>query len=315
MARAAVTLPLVQPMLASPGPAPADTDQWAYEVKWDGMRIMSYLDGTGGLRLLSRNANQATARYPELAELTELLGGRSAVLDGEVIATDEQGRPHFGRLQERMTLRSPTAVKAAMLAYPVTLMLFDVVHLDGRDLTGMSYRGRREVLESLPLDGTRVVVPPAWPGSMAGEAVAWTQAQGLEGVIAKRLGSSYTPGARSKDWIKIKHVLTADVVIGGWVPAGTTVKALLLGVRDGDRLRYVGNVGTGFSQAERKALYGLLEQTSADTSPFTGPGPDRGEPVRWCRPQLAGEVEYLEYTSAGNLRHPVWKGLRGPLGE
>jgi bifunctional non-homologous end joining protein LigD len=268
------------------------------------------------VRLLTRNSNDVTDRYPELGELREMLGGRAAILDGEVIATDAQGRPSFSRLQQRMMLTRPAAIRTGVAKVPVTLMLFDLLWLDTRSTTGLTYRGRRELLESLPLDGARVLVPPAWPGSAAAEALEWTRAQGLEGVIAKRLASVYTPG-RSRDWLKLKHIRSLDVWICGWVPTGSTVKALLLGVPEDGGLRYVGAVGTGFSEAERRALAALLERLAAPVSPMTsGPSPDRGQPVRWVRPVVRGEVEYLEYTKEGGvLRHPVWKGLRGSLAE
>lgn len=199
-------LPMVQPMLATAATGlPSDPAQWAVEVKWDGMRVTVYLDGAGGLRLLTRNANSATDRYPEAAELLELLPGVDAVLDGEVIATGPDGRPSFGLLQERMTLRRPEAIRAAARTRPVTLLLFDVTWLNGRSLTAMSYQARREALESLALNSDRIMVPPVWPGTEVAAALEWTAQQGLEGVVAKRLASPYRPGARSKDWIKIKH--------------------------------------------------------------------------------------------------------------
>jgi bifunctional non-homologous end joining protein LigD len=288
---------------------------WALEIKWDGARIISYLDETG-LRLLTRNGNVVTSRYPELAELRELLGNRTAILDGEVIATDASGRPSFSRLQERMMLSRPTTIRTVAARVPVTLMLFDVLWLD-RSLTGLTYRGRREVLESLPLDGARIVVPPAWPGTDAEQALAFTRDHGLEGLIAKRLASTYAAGIRSRDWIKLKNVRSLDVTVVGWVPTGKTVKALLLGVPDDGGLRYVGAVGTGFSDAERRALTALLDRLAAPASPLTsGRTPDRGQTVRWVRPEIHGEVEYLELTGASDLlRHPVWKGLRGPRAE
>jgi bifunctional non-homologous end joining protein LigD len=284
---------------------------WGLEIKWDGARTISYLDGTG-LRLLTRNGNVVTARYPELAELRELLGNRTAILDGEVIATDSSGRPSFSRLQERMMLSRPTTIRTVAARVPVTSILFDVLWLD-RSLTGLTYRGRREVLESLPLDGARIVVPPAWPGTDAEQDLAFTRDHGLEGLIAKRLASTYAAGIRSRDWIKLKNVRLLDVTVVGWVPTGKTVKALLLGVPDDGGLRYVGAVGTGFSDAERRALAALLERLASPASPLTsGRSPDRGQPVRWVRPEIHGEVEYLELTGASDLlRHPVWKGLRG----
>jgi bifunctional non-homologous end joining protein LigD len=312
MNRPLVDLPLLAPMLATASTRlPPHLEQWAAEVKWDGMRVASYLDGTGGLRLLTRGGNPAADRFPELEELTELLPGIDAVFDGEVIATGPDGRPSFGRLQERMGLRRPQAVRAGARNYPVTLMLFDILWLRGRSLIDMTYRGRREVLEDLSLAGTRIAVPPAWPGTDADQALEWTADQGLEGVVLKRLGGVYEPGARSSAWLKIKHAKSLDIVIGGWVPAGTSVKALLLGVRDGADLRYVGKVGSGLSDAERKALVGLFDHISADRSPFTaGPALPRAEPVRFVRPEVTGEVDYLETTNTGVLRQPVWRGLR-----
>jgi len=306
--------PQLEPMLATPGVLPTRPEEFALEVKWDGMRVLARLEA-GELRLLSRAGNPATARYPELAELAALLPGRDAVLDGEVIATDGHGRPSFGVLQERMPLRRPAEIAAAMRRYPVTLMLFDVLWLDGRSLLALPYQERREVLESLPLTGLRVVVPPAWPGSESARALAWSRAEGLEGLIAKRLRSRYRPGARSKDWIKIKHVRSLDVVIGGWVardPGGRSLKSLLLGRPGPGGLAYVGAVGTGFSEAGRRALTGLLHDLAAPDSPFTGSVTDidRGEPLRFVRPELTAEVEYLGIGSGGSLRQPVWKGLR-----
>lgn len=318
LARTLVELPLIRPMLATASTRlPAEPEQWAVEVKWDGVRITAYLGGGAGLRLFTRNANQATERYPEAAELLELLpAGTDGVFDGEIIATGPDGRPSFGRLQERMSLRRPAAIRTGARTFPVTLVLFDVLWLDGRSLVETAYRGRREVLESLPLAGHRVVVPPTWPGSEADAALEWTAQQGLEGVVVKRLASTYQPGVRSEDWVKLKHTKSLDVTIGGWIPVGTTVKALLVGVRDGADLRYVGRVGAGFSDAEGKALAGLLGSLGADRSPFTaGPALPRTEPVRFVRPDLTGEVDYLDVTDAGVLGHPVWRGLRGAHGD
>nr|WP_166682583.1 hypothetical protein [Streptomyces sp. 846.5] len=145
----------------------------------------------------------------------------------------------------------------------------------------------------------------------------FTRDLGLEGVIAKRLMSPYIQGRRSRDWIKYKHVKSLDVTVVGWMPTGNTVKALLMALPHGDGLRYVGAVGTGFSDAERRALAALLERLTVPDSLLTsGRSPDRKPPVRWVRPEIQGEVEYLEFTQpSGLLRHPVWKGLRGPWRE
>ena len=307
-----VLLPVLEPMLASPGPLPPRLEEWAAEVKWDGMRVLVRLDGAGGVQLVSRAGNSATARFPEFASLPDLLPGRDAILDGEIVALDERGRPSFSRLQERMPLRQPADIKGAMQAVPAQLLLFDVLWLDGTQTTALPYGGRSTLLDSLNLTSERVLVPPRWPGQAAQDALAWTRDRDLEGLVLKRLDAPYRPGTRSAYWIKIKNVRSLDVTIGGWIPAGTTMKALLLGIPDQAGLRYVGRVGTGFADAERKALTGLLERFTTEHSPFTqGPRPDRSEPTRWIRPELTCEVEYLEYTAAGHLRHPVYMGLRG----
>ncbi|QMU77410.1 hypothetical protein GXW83_18615 [Streptacidiphilus sp. PB12-B1b] len=308
-------LPALHPMLASTGPMPGTPADWAFEVKWDGMRVLCYLDGAGGLRLQSRAGNDATARYPELESLVGLLP-QDAVLDGEVIAADAHGRPSFSRLQQRMTLRSPIQIKTASVSVPVTLLVFDVLWLGGTATTDLAYTGRRHLLEALELHGDHVLVPPAWPGEAVEEARQWTREHGLEGMIAKRLDSPYRPGKRTRDWVKLKNVRTADVFVGAWVPAdarATSVKALLVGIAGAGGLRYAGAVGTGFSQAERTALAEVLRRLDSRTAPFADgiAGIDRGEPVRFVRPVLHGEVEFLETTVHGHLRQPVWKGLRG----
>ncbi|WP_370150392.1 non-homologous end-joining DNA ligase [Streptacidiphilus sp. EB129] len=313
-----VDLPVLEPMLASLGtlPLPGDLDDRACEVKWDGQRVLAYLDGAGGLRLRSRTGNDITARYPELGVLVDLLPGQDLILDGEIVALDEQGRPSFGRLQERMTLRGTGEIRATMQGVPATLMLFDLLWLRGVQITGLPYAERCALLGELGIRDHHVHVPPGWPGGAAAEALAWTSAMGMEGVVLKRLDAPYRPGARSGDWVKIKHIRSLDVVIGGWVPGGprgTMVKSLLLGVPDSVGLRYVGAVAGGLSQSERRALAALLNRLTSRTSPFSGTptGLERGEPLRFVRPDLRGEVEFLEITTAGHLRNPVWKGLRG----
>jgi bifunctional non-homologous end joining protein LigD len=314
-----VLLPVLEPMLASPGPLPPRLEEWAAEVKWDGMRVLVRLDGAGGVELVSRAGNPATARFPEFEVLPDLLPGRDAILDGEIVALDEHGRPSFSRLQERMPLRRPADIRDAMQSVPAQLLLFDVLWLDGAQTTALPYAGRGALLDSLDIQSQRILVPPGWPGQAAREALAWTRERGLEGVVLKRLDAPYRPGTRSKDWIKIKHVQSLEATIGAWIPAdphGTSIKALLLGIPgEPTGLRYLGAVGSGFTEADRRALATALRSLHTDTSPFAGPldGTDRGEPVHWVRPVLRGEVEFLELTADGRLRQPVWKGLRGPV--
>ena len=209
-------LPLVRPMLASPGvlPPPEQEQRWAFEMKWDGVRAVVYLD-RGDLRILTRNDREVSATYPELRGLAEQLRDHRVVLDGEVVAFDEAGRPSFGELQARMHVRAPG--RALLDRVPVSLLVFDLLHLDGTSLVGAPYDDRRVALESLELAGDRWAVPPAFDGHAA-EALAASQAQGLEGVLAKRHDAPYLPGRRSPSWVKVKHLLMQEVVVGGWSP-------------------------------------------------------------------------------------------------
>ncbi|MFI1786177.1 non-homologous end-joining DNA ligase [Streptomyces rubiginosohelvolus] len=304
-------------MLATPGPLPPAgvEDLYAFEVKQDGQRAMIYLPGDGTILLRARSGTDITAAYPELLPLAGALGARSAVLDGEIVALDDQGRSDFERLQQRMGLAGAPTKAARMAArVPAHLMLFDVVHLDGRLLTKLPYAERREVLEGLGAAG------PAWstPAAITGHgAEAWEMAReaGLEGLIAKRLTSRYEPGARSKSWVKIKVRRLADVVIGGWVPGRGWLTglpgAVLVGEPHDGLLHYTGSVGTGWSHTERTRLAELLQNAAIDACPFAQVPSVAG--ARWVLPQLVGEVRYTSRTHAGRLRHPSWHRLRPGL--
>ncbi|MFB8125741.1 non-homologous end-joining DNA ligase [Streptomyces bacillaris] len=304
-------------MLATPGPLPSAgvEDRWAFEVKQDGQRAMVYLPGDGTILLRARSGTDITAAYPELLPLAVAIGARSAVLDGEIVALDEQGRSDFERLQRRMSLANSPAKAARMASrVPAHLMLFDVVHLDGRLLARLPYAERRELLEGLGLAG------PSWstPAAITGHgAEAWETAReaGLEGLIAKQLTSRYEPGTRSKTWVKIKVHRIADVVIGGWVPGRGRLTglpgAVLVGEQREGLLHYAGSVGTGWSRTERTRLAALLQATAIDTCPFAHAPPVAG--ARWVLPRLVGEVRYTSRTRAGRLRHPSWHRLRPDL--
>jgi bifunctional non-homologous end joining protein LigD len=300
----------IEPMLARTGPLPRDDDRWAYEIKWDGVRAIAYAAG-GRLRLASRNGRDITPRYPELRELGRALAGREAVLDGEVVAFDADGRPSFQRLQGRMHLTSEHIVRRLAQSEPVAYMIFDLLWLDGHSLMDLPYTERREKLLELGLQG------PTWqtPAHHVGDGAAMlgaTRAQGLEGIIAKRLDSPYSPGRRSSAWVKVKNVRRTDVVIGGWLPGegkrGGRLGALVVGYYQDGELRYAGRVGTGFDEAELNRLGGLLEPLARETSPFEGRQPPRE--TRFAAPRLVAAVDYGEWTQARTLRHPVYKGLR-----
>ena len=308
------TLPLVRPMLASPGALPPQEQEqrWAFEMKWDGIRAVVYLD-RGDLRVLTRNDREVAATYPELAGLAHQLRGHRMIVDGEIVAFDEAGRPSFGELQARMHVRAPG--RALLDRVPVSLLVFDLLHLDGTSLVGAPYDERRAALESLDLAGDRWAVPPAFDGQGA-EALAASKAQGLEGVLAKRHDSVYLPGRRSPHWIKVKHVRMQEVVVGGWSPgAGRRqggIGSLLLGVPDQDgRLVYAGHVGTGFSDRVLADLGTRLRAAERSTSPFADEVPRaHAKDAHWVTPRLVGEVTFSEWTRDGRMRHPSWRGLR-----
>ncbi|GAA4073560.1 non-homologous end-joining DNA ligase [Streptomyces shaanxiensis] len=312
-----MSLPLIPPMLATPGtlPSAAQDARWAYETKQDGQRAVVYLDGHGGLLLRARSGEDITAAYPELRPLGGALGATPAVLDGEILALDEQGRADFQLLQSRMGLAHAPERAARMAARtPVHLVLFDVMHLAGRSLVPLPYTRRRGRLEALGLAGPYWSTPAALVGHGA-QALQATREHGLEGLVCKRLDSVYEPGVRSRAWIKIRNMRTEDVVVGGWLPGKGRLTGLpgsvLVGQRAAGRLRYVGNVGTGWSEAERTQLAELLRASETDVCPFD-PAP-RVAGAHWVRPQLVGEVRYSVRTRSGLLRQPSWLRLRPDL--
>jgi bifunctional non-homologous end joining protein LigD len=302
-------------MLATLGQLPPHNldHRYGYEVKWDGVRAVAYLT-EGQCQLVSRNDHDITAAYPEL-DPPDHLTKEKLVLDGEIVAFDEQGRPSFAALQPRMHLRDPARIARRRASNPVVYIVFDVMHRDGRDLTTLSYRDRRNILEELS-----VASAPAWRTSdyRVGDGMALyraTRESGLEGVIAKRLDSPYLPGRRSPDWIKVKHVRTQEVVIGGWTEGEGRrrggIGALLLGIPGEQGLDFVGHVGTGFTEDSLVDLGKRLVKLKTDSSPFTVRLPTAtARAAHWVRPKLVGEVVYAERTRDGLLRTPSWRGLR-----
>ena len=302
---------LIAPMLATPGTLPTEDSEWAYEMKWDGVRLVLYIAG-GRVRALTRNERDVTSTYPELHALAASLGTRQLILDGEIIATDANGRISFGALQPRMHVARPG--KSLLATVPVTYLAFDVLHLDGVSLLDTPYSERREALEGLNLRGPYWSTPPHFAGG-GEDAVATSRAQGLEGVVAKRLSSKYLPAKRTRDWLKVKNVRTQEVVVGGWRPgAGRRegkIGSLLLGVPGPDGLAYVGHVGTGFTDAVLDDLTTRLRRTERKSSPFATALPrPHAKDARWVTPRLVGEVQFGEWTTDGLLRHPSWRGLR-----
>jgi bifunctional non-homologous end joining protein LigD len=308
-------------MLATAGelPATAEDDRWAYETKWDGCRALAFVDG-GRLRLRSRNDLDVTVSYPELAGLGARLGNRQAVLDGELVAFGTDGLPSFARLQKRMHVGSARQAQRLSGTDPVRYLIFDVLHLDGSATIGLPYWQRRQLLESLELDDGSWQCPPYFTGNGASVLQA-SRELGLEGVVAKRLDSTYRPGRRSPDWRKIKNVRSQEVVVLGWQPGNGrragSIGSVLVGVPDADSadgragLRYAGKVGTGFTEAALTALLRQLRPLARPT-PALQPPPGRAETgaAQWVEPRLVAEVGFGGWTPDGRLRHPVWRGLR-----
>jgi bifunctional non-homologous end joining protein LigD len=301
----------VEPMLAKLSTLPPDEARWGFEVKWDGVRAIARSQ-PGRIQLITRNGNDVTAAYPELRPLNRALGSHAAILDGEIVAFDADGRPSFEALQPRIHLRGETAVRRRAQESPVTYVVFDLLWLDGHSLMDLPYAERRARLAELGLDGERWRTPAHHAG--AGSALlAATREQGIEGVVAKRLDSRYAPGQRDGSWLKVKHSQRQEVVIGGWTEGkGSRAKrigALEVGVHDEDgTLRYAGRVGTGFDEAELTRLARLLKPLARADSPFEGRQPPRG--AHFVAPQLVCEIELTEWTKQGLLRHPSYKGMR-----
>ncbi|HLW94921.1 MAG TPA: DNA ligase D [Solirubrobacteraceae bacterium] len=303
----------VMPMLARAGALPRDESAYAFEIKWDGLRAIAY-SSPGALRFESRNLNDIGASYPELMRLGRAFGSHSAVLDGEIVVLDGDGRPSFAALARRMGVSSPARAKRLAEREPVTYVIFDLLWLDGESMMALPYTERREALAALSLRGERWHTPDYIAGH-GRETLAESERQGLEGVIAKRLDSPYEPGRRSGAWIKLKNVRLERLAVGGWL-AGQgrrreRIGALLVGERLGDgTLRYAGRVGSGMGEEELEALATALAPLERRDSPFAPDGaakPPRG--ANFVEPALEVEVAFREWTEDGVLRQPSFKRL------
>lgn len=302
----------VHPMLATLADEGfAGGDEWRYELKWDGYRALATVRD-GSLDLRSRNGLDFAATYPELQGIVDAVDGET-IVDGEIVALDDRGRPNFQRLQTRSGLTNPRDVERARKRQGVVFYAFDLLEHGGRSLTALPYTERREALREAVRDTDLVRVPPA-AGSDFGAAIATSRELGLEGVMAKRADSPYRLGRRSRDWLKIKHTLTQEVVVAGWRPGNgaraDTVGSLLVGVPEGDRLRYVGRVGSGFTDRELAELRAKLDRMARATNPLIGVPPADAREAHWVTPRLVGEVTFAERTTDGRLRAPTWKGWR-----
>lgn len=316
-------MPIIKPMLAKPGVLPDEQDNCSFEIKWDGIRAVFYLE-QNKYKLLSRNLKDITGQYPEFLALAEA-AGRSCtdlILDGEIVAFNSSGLPSFSRLQHRMGLTQDKTILEMMTKVPAHYMIFDILLLNGNLLLPKTYSERRSILEGLQLDGAHWQTPDYKTGD-GREILAASRKLGLEGIIAKRLDSCYQPGKRTGAWLKIKNQRRQELLIGGWVPGqgarAGTIGALLLGYYDvlpqaaaargvPQQLLYAGKAGTGFTTDFLAVLSKRLAAITRPTSPFA-PQPAVNN-AHFVEPVLIGEFEFTEWTPNDTLRHPAFKGLR-----
>ncbi|HEY8634798.1 MAG TPA: non-homologous end-joining DNA ligase [Candidatus Dormibacteraeota bacterium] len=301
----------IEPMMAKLGTTvPSPDSAWGFEFKWDGIRALAYVEG-GTVRLMSRSGENITPRYPEIHALGRAIGSREVILDGEIVALDEKGRPSFEEIQQRMGLTSESEVRRKMKVVPVTYMVFDLLWKDGHSLLTEKYIERRRSLAKLKLAGDSWQTPPFEEGG--GQAMLEASAKaGLEGVMAKKLDSHYEPGRRSGVWVKVKNHNRQELVIGGWLEGEGKRRgypgALLVGYYDKGKLVYAGKVGTGFTDTMLEKLAALMKPVAQVKSPFDVGSPPRA--AHYVKPKLVAEFEFVEWTRSGNLRAPAFKGLR-----
>lgn len=305
--------PEPDPMLATLTKEEFDDPHWLFEPKWDGIRAIAVCNDA--TRLITRNEKDVTVAYPELRRVNEQVVATDAMIDGEIVAF-EDGVPSFQLLQQRMHLRDERRIEQMTKRIPVVYMVFDVLYLDGRDVTGLPLSERRQLLEEVIVPNDQVLLSPATDGKGVALFHAAGQ-QGLEGIMAKKKGSAYKPGARSKEWLKVKVTFDADVVIVGWTEGEGRRKdslgSLVMAVYDGSDLRYVGNVGTGFDQrslADAMGRLGALDETDAPFSSEVIRSRPELRRSHWVAPILVAMVEHRQLTGAGRLRAPSFKGFR-----
>lgn len=302
-------------MRATTGALPDDDGGWAYEIKWDGMRVVAGIHD-GAIRAVSTRGLDVVPRFPELDGLADLLRAHQVVLDGEVVAFDGD-RTDFGVLQRRMHIATRTEAVRKARETPVVFLVFDLLHLDGTSAMPLPYVDRRRLLLDLVDPGPGWQVPAHSVGDGHALFAAATE-RGLEGLVAKRLASIYEPGRRSPAWRKVKVRRRQELVVGGWTEGegnrAGRFGSLLVGYHEPGAgmpgLHFAGAVGTGFDGAEADRVLGILGDLRSDSSPFAGPLPRTVKIAGWVRPELVVEVEFGEWTADGRLRHPAYVGRR-----
>ncbi|HUB78391.1 MAG TPA: DNA ligase D [Bryobacteraceae bacterium] len=302
----------IEPMLATLVDQPPRGEQWLFEIKWDGVRAIVFLDREE-VRISSRSGIRCERQYPELAVLPHQIAGTTAVLDGEIAVLDEKGVSRFHLIQPRISNTDPNSIAHLSRSMPVVFFAFDLLYLDGYDLRGAALSKRRELLDSVVSSGGVLRISDVFPGAGA-ELLEAARGIGLEGVVAKHASSTYE-SRRSREWLKIKIVGEQEFVIGGFTaPQGDRdhFGALVLGFYDGGELQWVGNVGTGFDQKLLASLFAKLKPLIVEKCPFAErPKPDKG--MTWVKPELVCQVKFSNWTQDHRLRAPVFLGLRNDV--
>jgi bifunctional non-homologous end joining protein LigD len=305
----------IHPMLAISTEKPFDSKDWLFEIKWDGYRAVAFIDN-GKLRLVSRNQNDFTSQYSELRDLPTFIRAKRAVVDGEIVAIDDQGRPSFSLMQQKTGFRSGGRRVAGREGIPILYYAFDLVWVEGYDLRKVNLEERKQILASLIESGGPVHYSDHYAAN--GKALyEVAREKGLEGIVAKRRNSCYEE-RRSNEWLKIKITRRMECVIGGYTePEGSRqyFGSIILGLYDKQgRLIPVGQAGSGFDQNSLAEMWKLLQKIKTDKNPYSGKV-DSGRRNHWVKPELVAEIKFTEWTHETDegglkLRAPVFMGLR-----
>jgi bifunctional non-homologous end joining protein LigD len=299
----------IKPMLATLVDKPFSDPKWLFETKWDGVRAVCFLK-KGKARFISRNQLEMTGQYPELAGIAASIKATNAILDGEIVALDEHGVSRFQLLQRRLGRKDAGEIGRLASTTRLAYYVFDVLHLDGLDLTTCNLLERKTILETIlkPSKNVRFSDHIIGAGEQLFEVIAKVP---LEGMIAKRLESTYVQ-KRSADWLKIKTTLESEVVVGGYTQPRNSRSffgALVVGLYQDGELHYVAHTGGGFNQKTLEHVYKLMQPLKTSASPFVDP-PKTNEPVQWIKPKLVAQVKFSEWTADRRMRHPIFLGMR-----
>lgn len=302
----------ITPMLCLLVEKPFSSSDWIFEVKWDGERALAYVE-KNRISIRSRNQKEIAFKYPEITQdLAKSLKTKSVILDGEICALDKYGRSKFQLLQNRLGLQDQSEIAQKAKKFPVFYFVFDILYLDGKSVKEKPLIERKKLIKKV-LKPTGFVQIPDFVDAEGEKFYEASRKKGLEGIIAKRKNSTYQEGRRGKDWQKIKITNEQEVVVGGYTEGlGSRVNtfgALLLGVYDKGKLKFVGHTGTGFDQAKLKEITSKLQKIKTKKSPFEI-APKTNQKAFWVKPQLVAQVKFAEWTKEGKMRQPVFLGWR-----